>query len=237
MLGGGPSLPEQFKRAPKGYKFSINQHGVILTTCDVALALDRPPVFHIRQAQPGIPVMHPRNDLADIQLTEFWHAGNSTMSAIWVADYMGFGLIIPMGIDMYSGGTYWWDTERHVSGCGASAEAHIDSWAKVKKNVPGWRKIRVMGGPLTEIFPLYDPTEGIPDVPSEPLPKPPTNTRYIHALANTRAGNMTVEQGGCYWVHMDHAYTLVSMGKAEYVDPPVVEVKKAVKKKAKKAKA
>lgn len=232
LLGGGPSLPAQLEAAPDGFKISINQHGCILTRCDASLSLDRKPVFHTRNAQDDVVVFHPRRDLSDIRLTQFWHGGNSTMTAVWLADYMGFDTIIPLGIDMYAGGTYFWDEERRVGGSHSSAEAHLAAWRKVKKNVPGHWKIRVMGGPLAEMFPLYREGERIevPQVKPEPI-KMPRNMRYIHCLRTTRAGNETVEMGGCYWVRMDHAKILVDMGKAEYATPP--EVKKKARKKKK----
>ena len=236
LLGGGPSLPAQLKAAPRGFKISINQHGCIVTRCDASLSLDRKPVYHTRKAQPDIVVFHPKPEYADIQLTEFQHLGNSTMTAVWLADYMGFSKIIPLGIDMYAGGTYFWDAHRQVAGSYANAQMHLDAWRKVKKHVPGHYKIRVMGGPLAELFPLYRKGERIevPQVKPEPI-KMPRNMRYIHCLRTTRAGNQTVEQGGCYWVHMTHAAILVDMGKAEYAEPPEVKEPKAEKPKKKRA--
>lgn len=225
ILGGGPSLPEQFKRAPDGVRISVNQHGLILTECDAVVMLDRKPYKHCRQFD--VPIFSPRRDFSDVQLTACWIAPNSAMTAVWVADFLGCSPIILLGIDCYADGrTYFWDEQRYSAGAGACVRDHVESWRKVKKNVLGHYKVRVMGGPLQELFPLYRPGE-IVEMPEEIPKERPKNQRYIHCLRATRAGNMTVEQGGCYWVHMDHAAVLVGMGKAEYAEPP--KPKKKVK--------
>lgn len=168
IMGGGDTLPADLARAPENCLFiSANQHGCILRACDYIVSID---IFDGRKLKMpdgtertlrsfGVPIISVRREDADIRLFEKPTA-NSGATAAWVAWVMGCAPILLGGMSCYIGGTYFHDPKAVSTGKAIQLSGHMGRWRKVIEVAPDGM-FRAMSGPLTELFPVYDPAEPV----------------------------------------------------------------------------
>lgn len=159
VMGGAPSLAEHIAQIDADVWISANHHGIKLRAADFVLCMDD----HVNGQgsywqEPGRIKEYVRqwsdapiiasDTWADYQLTSWPHSPRRLLSgkvAIWAAWAMGAGVVIVAGMDGY-GGT---KNSRMVAGM-------------VAEHIVGGN-VRVFGGgPLTELWPQYDPAEKFP---------------------------------------------------------------------------
>lgn len=165
VCGGGESLPSQLARcSDNAIYISANQHGCLARRCDYIMVVDgiedksftRPDGTSYGLRDFGVPIISPR------PAGDYWLfdqcAPSSGVMAAWMAWIMGCAPILLAGIDCYQGPTYYHDPGAKSSGRALSLQRHLDRWASLLQHAPGGQ-FRPLGGPLTEIFPAYDPQE------------------------------------------------------------------------------
>lgn len=140
------------------FLIGINQHTQILLP-EMIVALDE----HTREIIPhyrGLVLSKQKS--ADVNIGECPSFGHSGPSAVWVADYMKFKRIIVAGFDCYMHPvrSYWHNctriTEPHTK---TTWEQQKIIWDICFHTLKHPERIRVMSGPLTEIFGYWNPIE------------------------------------------------------------------------------
>lgn len=150
VIGGAPFDPDLLKGIKADVFISTNEHGVKVHDCQYMVAMDdthsgngKRMYDHLREYS-DLPIIS-RSAYADYQL-ETWPDAPRTsflsgMAAVWCAWAMGAKAVIVVGMNGYDGKT------------GAMRDA-----ACVMKEVSV--PVRsVDGGPLSDVFPEYDPKE------------------------------------------------------------------------------
>lgn len=178
VMGGGPSLVTAFESGElpdDAVLISANDHGCRLAETglcrmpDYIAAADN---IRDRLAIWDVPVLSTR-EWADIQVFRK-PVHNSGMFGAWAAWVMGCFPIIPVGMDLWQGGTYYDDPDAESNGHEIPYEVHLERWRHTADVIHGSR-IRVLeGAVLAAVFPVYRP--------DEPAPKP---TRRDSLLAQT----------------------------------------------------
>lgn len=155
ILCGGPSMPDDFKRAPDSCcLFSVNTHGVRLAACEYAVFVDGWKVRRdVLEYDPDTTCICPTPDYTDILIEEPWQPGDSGMVAVWVAAHMGFGTIYIAGFEGYASGAYWWGDDPFKKQR-RKAEDNVRRWqVGLEQNVLNCRqRVRALSGPLVDVF-------------------------------------------------------------------------------------
>jgi len=218
VMCGGPSLTSALSIIDScDARVSANDHGCRLRQCDYIVACDAVHTVDKTPMEPrlrayNVPIVSPML-YADWRLNDWEYAGNSGMAAIYIAWLLGASLIVVAGADCYTGDTYW-----HTPGVGASSGHNrlpsdfIDRAGKLRDIMPG-AVVRVTDGPLTAVWPAYDPAESLPAYVPSPA---------LLALAVPPA-QRTVRMRETSWLGNNrllplHLYTLTVSEAARYVD-------------------
>jgi len=151
VMGGAGSLARDIDGLEADVWISVNEHGAKLREVDYVVAMDeehgtkRVPMRRVVRELTNAPIIGP-HESNDIRL-HTWptcpRKGLSGMVATWVAWVMGGHPVILAGFDAYNG------TKIH------EAKA-------IRDDVKGPVRV-VNGGPLTAVWPAYDPDERFPD--------------------------------------------------------------------------
>lgn len=224
IIGGGPSAPDQIERARERLDdpvlISVNEHGSkLLGRCDYSVSLDN---IAPKLREYETPKISPYN-WADIKITGHWNAANSGRTACWVAWKLGCTPIVLVGMDLYQGGTYFWNKQAHSSGRNTKFEGHLKEWQVVPHRVPG-EILTCMGGPLVDhdIIQKFDGRRKYPAVPYREQKikvngKKPPDELKVRILRPVWIEGFQYALGEEPVVRPKHAKRLVEMKKAEYV--------------------
>lgn len=157
VMGGAPSLGMDMAKVQADVFISVNGHGSGLRH-DYIVAMDeehgtlKVPMRSFLRSISGAPVIGPRA-WNDYVLTTWPDCPKTSvlsgMVACWVAWVMGAKVVILAGMDGYDGSP--------------SGMAHC---APIVRDVKC--PIRVMGGPLSKVWPVYDPNEDIGEYEMHP---------------------------------------------------------------------
>lgn len=148
VMGGGPSLADDLKSVTADIYISTNERGVTLRRPDYMVAMDeshrntRESMGVYLRRHCDAPIISPHG-YADIRLAQWPQQPRwvlSGMVAVWVAFIMGARSVIVAGCDAYGGQP------------GYIAEAR-----KIARDVHC--PVRVVSGPLSQVWPLYDTAE------------------------------------------------------------------------------
>jgi hypothetical protein len=180
VIGGGESAPETFRMAPAdAVAFSANRHGCLLRPCDYIVACDEWGTKRKAKMADGVersirewgaPVVSVRRVDADIRIFERPIASSGATGA-WVAWVMGCAPILLCGMDCYIGKAYFHDAKAQTTGRHVPESSHVARWSALPKFAPDGM-FRVLGnGPLTRLFPVYDPAEPV---------RPPARPESVH---------------------------------------------------------
>ncbi len=164
ILGGGPSLPKDLARLPADCALiAVNHHAFRLCQPDFVVFMDDPlkvpELFQTLKDHAGVTKVCPFS-MSDIVLPkhEWWDGGFSSTLATWFALWMGFNPVILCGMDLYQGkDKYFYEREGFYHPVfDAPIENHLRAWRKAYAHCPNPQNIRVMSGPLAEVFTPYE---------------------------------------------------------------------------------
>ena len=163
VLGGGPSLPDDMARLPENcLLIAVNYHALYHCKPHYMVYWDNPehdpaglmPGF--METFQGIKVSpHESSDVAlDIP---HWSGNYSSCFATWLALHLGCDPVILCGMDCYtSERVYCHDYSHDVPVFSYPLDGHLRPWYEECRNsVPHPERIRVMSGPISQIFPSY----------------------------------------------------------------------------------
>ena len=154
------SLPEDIKHLPKRcVMIAVNYHALKLCKVDFMVYNDFPesdPILldAVRNFY-GVRVSPDKS--SDIQFdVPVWTGFYSSNTAAWFGLWMGCNPVILCGMDCYQGERAYFHEYEDKEHFHYPLEHHIRPWREDAKNMmPDWQRIRVMSGPLNEIFEVY----------------------------------------------------------------------------------
>jgi hypothetical protein len=209
ILGGGPSLPEEFEAAydayPDALLVSVNAHGCLLgvaqhkgkdllavrrelvqreprlVRCDYACHLDDFGFWEMSTDVKRVSMLYP----ADVKMLEHPRGtGSSGMVAAWFAYMVGCAPVILCGMDCYGRGSYWHSPKfTATSGLSSPPAHHVREWAEKLPTFMPQQIVRAAGGPLVDVFGRMEP-----GLTFAPLDKD-VELREIEFLQRTRIGD------------------------------------------------
>lgn len=163
VLGGGPSLPEDLKRVPKdAVMIAVNYHAFY--------HLDRTPDFMVYNDVPSTNPLQeqavnehktvhvspePTSDVVfDVPV---WTGFFSSNTAAWFALWLGCDPVILCGMDCYQGPVkHCPPSDYHSEMFEMPLDFYTRPWREDAKNeLPNPERVRVVSGPLVEIFGAY----------------------------------------------------------------------------------
>lgn len=167
VCGGGPSLPAHLKRLPASVVYvGVNDHLGRFVDPDYCVFLDnlrKPRNARIKeylQKFRGIKLSNNENSDIDLDGVKYWEGGFSSSLATWFACYTGADPVILCGMDLFRGkALYFWEkeiTDREQLLMTLPIENHLNAWRPALRRCVNPERIKVAGGPLSELFPTYD---------------------------------------------------------------------------------
>lgn len=149
VLGGGPTLLRDLKQVPfDAILIGVNQHAMLMNL-DYLVFQDEE-IYPVVKETDAPLVTHHRH-LANIYSGICPDFGLSGGTAVWVADYLGAKEIIVAGMDSYTGDRTYWHS-KPGQGLPKLGDNCTDVWKKVHDYMARPDIVRVVSGPLTEIF-------------------------------------------------------------------------------------
>lgn len=152
VMGGGPTLAEEIESVEADLWISTNAHGAKLRPVDYVVAMDnlhtvsKEPMEGLVRAHTKAPIIGPWH-WSDYGITNYPLAPRLLFSGViaqWVAYMMGAHPVILAGFGCYGG------SHRSIAQHRECA-AHVHG------------EVRVVAGPLTAVWPTYDPDEVLPE--------------------------------------------------------------------------
>lgn len=152
VMGGGPTLAADITQVEADVWISANQHGAALRPVDYVVAMDnlhtiqRVLMLDIIREHTDAPIIGPWH-WCDYGITNYPLAPRLMFTGIvahWLAGMMGGHPVILAGYDCYGG--------KHRT------FAHHKEYVQHMANT----QVRVVSGPLQEVWPAYDPDEVLP---------------------------------------------------------------------------
>lgn len=162
VLGGGPSLPDDIARLPKGcILIAVNYHAFHLVKPDFMVYNDDPGEDSIlgeavKQHQAVLVSPHKTSDVVfDVPV---WTGFMSSNTAAWFALWLGCDPVILCGMDCYQGERVYFHEYTHD--CPAfhyPVEHYTRPWIEEGRILlPHVERVRVISGPLARVFPMYE---------------------------------------------------------------------------------
>jgi hypothetical protein len=161
ILGGGPSFPADLAQLPENCLLvAVNYHAFHLVRPDFMVYNDQPgsdPLLEqaVREHAATLVSPDPTSDIVfDIPV---WTGFYSSNTAAWFALWLGCDPVILCGMDCYQGESkyfhpYAWD----VPVFHYPLDHHLRPWVEEGRNkLPHIERLRVMSGPLGQVFPVY----------------------------------------------------------------------------------
>lgn len=166
IVGGAPSRLTEISACPSdAIRFSVNEHGLLAYgTCDYTVAQD--PIADSLKGR-GPQLISTRRSSADILAFET-RCANSAILACFAAWIMGCAPIVVIGVECYAGRAYAHDPFAPSAGFRMKPEKHLERWRILLNLAPG-AMVRPVGGPLTEIWPKYEPDQQLLFIAPEDL--------------------------------------------------------------------
>lgn len=161
MLGGGPSLPSDMQRLPDGcLLIAVNYHAFYHCQPDYMVYNDEPKSdpFLLREVLKRRAVRVSSEPTSDVEFdVPVWTGFYSSNTAAWFALWLGCDPVILCGMDCYQGNVkYCHPSERDVPPFHYPLDMHLRPWREDGHNLlPHVERVRVMSGPLSQVFPVY----------------------------------------------------------------------------------
>lgn len=168
VMGGGPSLVDDYRNwvtdENRAVLITANDHGCRLSDQigsrmpDYGVCLDD--VELLFKPYPAVSVVGPKLWCDYVLFEKPLHY--SGHNAVWIAWLMGCAPIVPLGMDLYQGGTYFDEPDARSGGTRITVKDHIDRWSRVPQAISWDDVVRVPVDSALHragIFPVYDPDE------------------------------------------------------------------------------
>lgn len=164
VLGGGPSLPEDMRKLPQGsLMVAVNYHYQLLTGRDPDFMvfndhLEDFPTLAAWVLKTKAVLVNPDREISDIDYdVPVWTGFFSSNTAAWLALWMGCDPVILCGMDCYQGdAVYSHPTDYDSPAFHQPLDHYLRPWIEEgKKLLPHVERLKVMSGPLTQIFGAY----------------------------------------------------------------------------------
>jgi hypothetical protein len=176
VMGGGPSLPEDFNRVmdieADAVLVSVKQHAMIYLAAEEDIAaevccfLEDPDAAGqegLKTAilmSPGTWQVSPFYGWSNVVIDEpWWNGGFSSTLATWFACAAGFERVLLAGMDCYQGERkYWYDRPAYSHPCfNSSVEDNLAAWRPAGQFCHDADRIRAVSGPLVDLFGRWVP--------------------------------------------------------------------------------
>lgn len=162
VLGGGPSLPEDLKKVPKGsVLIAVNYHALRLVDAEFMVfnddPLGDPRLFAAAKDFGGVRVS-PDKNFSDVEFdVPVWTGFFSSNTAAWFALWMGCDPVILCGMDCYQGDkVYFHEYSHDTPAFHYPLDHYLNPWKEDGKNLlPHLERLKVMSGPLVGVFGQY----------------------------------------------------------------------------------
>lgn len=161
VLGGGPSLPDDMKRLPKGcVLIAVNYHAFFHCEPDFMVFNDTPdtdPMMLDEWKRMRALYVSPEPS-SDIDFdVDIWTGFYSSNTAAWFALWIGCDPVIMCGMDCYQGPVkYCHPSDRWVPPFDYPLDDHLRPWIEDGRNrLPHVERLKVMSGPLVNVFGAY----------------------------------------------------------------------------------
>ncbi len=161
VLGGGPSLPGDMKRLPKGcVLIAVNYHAFHICKPDFMVYNDQPESDpRLQEAVEKCRAVRVSSDpTSDIQFdVQVWEGFYSSNTAAWFALWMGCEPVILCGMDLYQGDRVYFHPYQHDVPCfHYPLIEHLRPWIEdARAYLPNIERLRAMSGPLVNVFGAY----------------------------------------------------------------------------------
>lgn len=162
VLGGGPSLPGDMLRLPKGcVLIAVNYHALHICKPDFMVYNDHPGSDpRLQEAVRTCKAVRVSSDpTSDIQYdVRVWEGFYSSNTAAWFALWMGCEPVILCGMDLYQGDKVYFHPYQHDVPCfHYPLIHHLRPWIEdARANLPNLERLKAMSGPLVNIFGAYE---------------------------------------------------------------------------------
>jgi len=162
VLGGGPSLPDDFKRIPhQAILIAVNYHAFYYCRPDFMVYNDCPesdPLLAIAVQEHRAVHVSPEPTTDIVFDVPIWTGFFSSNTATWFALWMGCDPVILCGMDCYQGEKKHCVPSTHDS---PSFHHPLDFYTRpwvedCRNSVPHPERIRVVSGPLVDLFERYE---------------------------------------------------------------------------------
>ena len=162
VLGGGPSLPGDMARLPKGcVLIAVNYHALLLCKPDYMVFNDEPESDPILERAvkhfPAVRVSPGKH--SDVRFdVAVWTGFYSSNTAAWLACWLGCDPVILCGMDCYQGERVYFHEYSHDAPCfHYPLDHHVRPWVEDGRNLlPHVERVRAMSGPLVNVFGAYE---------------------------------------------------------------------------------
>ena len=126
----------------------VNQHAMLLQL-DFVVAQDDAVVAMLREY--NVPILAPKRLDGVIWSGVCPDFGFSGMDAVWIADFLGCDPVYVAGVDCFTGARrYWHSVDAATQKLGQRDT--MSGWHKVRDHLRRPDRVRVLSGPLTEVF-------------------------------------------------------------------------------------
>ncbi len=165
VLGGGPSLPTDLERLPKHcVLIAVNYHAFYHCEPRWMVYLDdpmsNPHMMKIIRDRRVTKVCPDSEFGGSVRMdVEYWRGNVSSTTATWLALWMGCDPVILCGMDCYQGPVKYCHPMEgvHPPAWDYPLADHLRTWLEECKNsVPHPDRIRVMSGPLINLFEKFE---------------------------------------------------------------------------------
>jgi ubiquinone/menaquinone biosynthesis C-methylase UbiE len=207
VLGGGSSLAAQMAGAPPALRISANEHGCLWGPCDYVSAMDD---IADKVRAFGIPVIGRDPNTCDYLAQPFPNVRWTGTQAVYHAYVMGAHLVLLAGMDLYQD-----LPEGTPGGRRTPLETHLEAWQVIKDTLPV--PVRALGGPLVDVFGLYDPAEVVPAPGVLPRIEPvnTVETCLVRTLAGGALLGRRYVAGQRLWIRPDELRAAAAAGLVE----------------------
>lgn len=163
ILGGGPSLPDDIKKLPKGCALiAVNDHALHFCQPEYLVHMDNnfdefPALGETIRNFNGLIVSPFADSNFVLPKGQWWDGGFSSTLATWFACWLEFSPVILCGMDCYQGPVKYCRPrpDFYHPVFDFPLENHLRAWRQAFRKCPNPGRIRAMSGPLVDVFGAY----------------------------------------------------------------------------------
>lgn len=164
VLGGGPSLPGDLRKLPADcVLIAVNDHALHHCKPHYLVHMDNdfdklPELKRAVETFDGTIVSPFSNSHVTLPKGQWWDGGFTSTLATWFALWSGWDPVILCGMDCYQGEVKYCHPRPgfHHPVYDYPLENHLRAWRPAFKRCPHPERIKVMSGPLVQVFGQYE---------------------------------------------------------------------------------